>query len=66
MTYANKVVSDSDGFEVNVAAAFAVVRVSVTRVGWPLPLPLRWKLLGLCVGVDSKLALICYQYKLGL
>ena len=32
MTYANKVVSDSDGFEVNVAAAFAVVRVSVTGV----------------------------------
>ena len=64
MTYANKVVGDSDGFEVNVAAAFAVVRVSVTRAA--LPLPLSCKLLGLCVGVDSKLALIRYQIKLGL
>ena len=41
MTYANKVVSDSDGFEVNVAAAFAVVRVSVTRVEVAVAIALR-------------------------
>ena len=36
MTYTNKVVSGSDGFEVNVPTAFAVVRVgvSVSRVGF--------------------------------
>ena len=33
MTYENKVVGDSGGVEVKFAAAFAVGRVSVTRVG---------------------------------
>ena len=33
MTNANKVVSDSDGFGVNVATAFAVVRLCATGVG---------------------------------
>ena len=33
MMYANKVVSGSGGFEVNVPTASTVVRVSVTRVG---------------------------------